>query len=85
MVGSIIGIGSLDVTTYDINRLMYWPSSSIDAEFVSYHNDQPFLVVDEVLGRYEGDWRDPTNWPRSEYERELVRSEVVKLGDPKIK
>ena len=80
-----IGIDYFDDTTYDINRLMYWPSSSSDAPFYFKHNDKAFLPVADVLARYEGDWSDASNWPTSSRETRNLKKRLVKLGDPREK
>ena len=65
-----VGIDQFDDSTYDINRLMYWPSCPWDGEYVYHHNDRPFISVDQVLCSYGQDnqWRDATLWPTSSRE-----------------
>lgn len=65
-----VGIDRFDDTTYDINRMMYWPSTSSDGDYVFEHNDAPLADVDDVL-RYYGDedqWKDTALWPTSSRE-----------------
>lgn len=64
MVAKDIGIDMFDDTTYQAHRLMYWPSTSIDGEYVFKHEENSPLDVDKTLGRYE-DWKDVTQWPMS--------------------
>ncbi len=59
-----IGIDQFDDTTYQAHRLMYWPSTSIDGEYVFQTAEGAFLSVDAVLGKYR-DWCDVTEWPTS--------------------
>ena len=59
-----IGIDMFDDTTYQAHRLMYWPSTSIDGEYVFEHEDNTPLDVDAVLSRYE-DWHNVASWPVS--------------------
>ncbi|MBE6068058.1 MAG: hypothetical protein E7211_10280 [Clostridium lundense] len=79
-----LGIDFFDDTTYQPHRLMYWPSTSSDGEFVFKLSDEPWLNADEVLKRYY-DWRDSSYWPessRSNIERKKI---VDKQGEPKEK
>ena len=41
-----------DDTTYEPHRLMYWPSTSANAEYVFQYQDEPWLDPDTVLARY---------------------------------
>lgn len=58
-----IGMDTMDPSTFEPSRLMYWGSCCADGEWVYYTADKPFLSVDGVLATY-GDWRDTTSWPR---------------------
>ena len=49
MVAYDIGIDMFDDTTYQPHRLMYWPSTSIDGEYVFEHEENKPLDVDKVL------------------------------------
>ena len=71
----------LDDTTYEPNRLMYWPSASADGEFLFEKQDGPTLNPDEVLGAYS-DWHDVSQWPRSGRVAEQLREKGQKAGDP---
>lgn len=84
-LADMIGIDQFDDTTYDVNRLMYWPSSASDAPFYFHHNDKPFLPVAWLLGQYEGDWSDASNWPQSSRETRDLTKRLKKLGNPREK
>ena len=86
-IASKIDIETVDDTSYDINRLFYWPSSSIDSEFVYRHNDAPFLSVDNILISYGlGNlWRDVTMWPVSSRETLHITRLLKKQVDPLTK
>ena len=62
-VAEKIGIGMADPTTFDNNRLMYWPSCCADSEAVYKAVDAPFLSADEILTTY-ADWHDFSTWPQ---------------------
>ena len=76
-----LGIDLFDPTTYQPERLMYWPSTSKDGIFEFHQQDGPWLSADEVLGRYV-DWRNSSEWPVSEAEGEVVARSIKKQGDP---
>ena len=62
-----INIEAMDSTTYEPERLMYWPSKPQDGEFIFRYNDAPILNADDTLSRYE-DWHDTSLWPTSKIE-----------------
>lgn len=59
-----IGIDQFDDTTYQPHRLMYWPSTSMDGEYVFRTGKGEFLSVDSILQQYK-DWTDVSEWPVS--------------------
>ncbi len=80
-IAATIGIDLFDITTYQLPRLFYWPSTSRDGEFVFEVQDGPACNVDEILATYV-DYRDATQWPISNRESEAVMHEMKKAGDP---
>ena len=80
-VAGDIGIDMCDDTTYEAHRLMYWPSTPIDAEYRYELCDGPWLDVDEQLKRYT-DWRDTTQWPVSSRKAGIMQRLAKKQGDP---
>ncbi len=76
-----LGIDMFDDTTYEPHRLMYWPSTSADGEFVFHYQDEPWLDPDTVLARYP-DWRDPSFWPESSRIQQERKKLADKQGDP---
>ncbi len=86
-IASLLDIELFDDTTYQMERLMYWPSTSKDAEFFFYHNDASFLNVDAILKAYPGrdGWKDSTQWPVSSRQKEAVARAVSKQEDPTAK
>lgn len=57
MLASDIGIELFDDSTYEPSRLMYWPSTSSDGEYVFQEIDGAEVDPDEVLARYK-DWQN---------------------------
>ncbi|MED0755597.1 hypothetical protein P4S98_21015, partial [Bacillus amyloliquefaciens] len=76
-----IGIDFFDDTTYQPHRLMYWPSTSQDGEYVFKLQDEAWLDPDEVLASYE-DWTDPSYWPESSRIQKNRQKLADKQGDP---
>lgn len=80
-VAEDIGIEMFDDSTYQPHRLMYWPSTSIDGEYVFEHNEGTVLDVDKTLARYD-DWHDVSSWPTSSRTVETRKRLVKKQEDP---
>jgi putative DNA primase/helicase len=83
-IAADIGIDFFDDTTYEPHRLMYWPSTAADGEYVFKHQDEPWLDPDQVLARYP-DWRDPSFWPESSRVQQERKKLADKQGDPTAK
>lgn len=83
-VASDLSINVFDDTTYDANRLMYWPSTSSDGDYLFLHNDAAFLDVDAVLGTYGPDdaWRDASTWPQSSRETKTLSRKLQRQQNP---
>ena len=80
-VAEDIGIEMFDDTTYEPSRLMYWPSTSADGEFLFRDIEGEPLNPDDVLSRYK-DWRDSSEWPVSSRQQNIVQREMRKQADP---
>lgn len=83
-IAEAVGIDLFDVTTYQLARLFYWPSTSRDGEFVFEWQDGPACNPDDFLRSY-ADYRDASQWPASAREGEVVRREIGKAEDPTAK
>ena len=73
-----------DPTTFEPARLMYWPSTPENGEFIFMNNDGPFLDADVVLATYP-DWKDASLWPTTRPAEERLRKTVGKQEDPLTK
>ena len=80
-VAQEIGMDLFDDSTYEPNRLMYWPSTSSNGEYVYEVLKGGLLDPDEYLAKYD-DWRDISTWPVSSRESEVVKAAVNKVADP---
>lgn len=81
MVAKDIGMEMVDDTCHEAARLMYWPSTSSDGEFLFESQDGPMLNPDMVLARYK-DWHDTSEWPMSSRQSEIVKRTMAKQADP---
>ena len=73
-----------DPTTFEAARLMYWPSTPEDGEYLFQHSDAPFVDPDAVLATYV-DWRDASLWPTTQPVEERLRHTAGKQEDPVLK
>ena len=76
-----IGIELFDDTTYEPNRLMYWPSTSSDEEFFFREIKGSFLNPDSILKLYDN-WQDTSSWPVSSRQTTLLKRLMKKQADP---
>ncbi len=84
MVAGSIDIDMFDDTTYEPTRLMYWPSTSSDGEFVFHEKEGRLLDPDVYLGQY-ADWRDTSLWPTSKRQSEVLERRLTRQQDPHSK
>lgn len=80
-VAGNLDIEVFDPTTFQPERLMYWPSTSKDGTYLYEVQDGPFLCADDILASYH-DWQDSSAWPVSERVDKVLRRDMVKQGDP---
>lgn len=80
-VAATLGIDQFDDTSYQPQRMMYWPSASRDGEYVFQYCDGPFLDPDAVLATYH-DWRDVSSWPASSRVAEVIKKTAARQKDP---
>jgi predicted P-loop ATPase len=76
-----LDIDNFDDTTFEAARLMYWPSTSSDAEFLFEFQDGPWLDPDQVLTTYSN-WHDISEWPSGSRAVGLLSNGLGKQGDP---
>ncbi len=79
-----LNIDLFDQSTYDVNRLMFWPSVSADMAYYFEFQDGPFLSADSVLSRYN-DWHDTTEWPVASDSADVVRQSLEEQENPETK
>ncbi|GED68027.1 hypothetical protein BRE01_17290 [Brevibacillus reuszeri] len=81
MVAKEIGIDLFDDSTYEAHRLMYWPSTSRNGEFLYKDKDGAELNPDDYLAKYD-DWQDESTWPVSSRQSEVVQHSLAEQTDP---
>lgn len=80
-IAGTLGIELFDNTTFETNRLMFWPSNSIDAEYYAKFQDGEFVKADEILDSYL-DWRDTSLWPTADKRIAEINNHIDKQQDP---
>lgn len=80
-VAHTLGIDKFDDTSYQPQRVMFWPSTSSDGEFIFEYLDAPMLDPDAVLATYH-DWKDISAWPMSSRVSEVIKRSASKQQDP---
>lgn len=83
-IAAMLGIDKFDDTSYQPQRVMYWPSCSQDGEYFFRYLDAPLLDPQEVLDTYH-DWTDVSSWPMSSRVSDVVKRTAAKQGDPLTK
>lgn len=79
-----LNIDLFDQSTFEVNRLMFWPSVSSDAEYYFEYQDGPFLSADHILSMYN-DWHDTSEWPTASDYADTIQSAIKKQEDPETK
>ena len=79
-----INIDIFDPTTFQPERLMYWPSTSSDGEFYFHCQEGPFLDPDSILNKYD-DWRNMKEWAYPAGEKKRTQEKKAKVADPLTK
>ncbi len=79
-VAEEIGMELFDDTTYEPSRLMYWPSTSSDGEFI-FQEIKGELLNRRLLALYT-DWKDVSSWPVSIRQRIIVQKSLKKQENP---
>lgn len=83
-VAGVLGIDLFDNTTFQPERLMFWPSTPKDVEYYVEVQDGPWIDVDEVLDSYI-DWTDTSLWPTADRRFQEVKTHIQKQQDPEEK
>lgn len=80
-IAGTLGIDLFDRTTFEIHRLMYWPSHCKDVEPIFEVQDGDWIDVDAVLDQYV-DWHDVSAWPVCSSENLEIRKTLKAQENP---
>ena len=80
-IANHLGIDQFDQSGYQPHRLMYWPSTSKDGEYIFREQKGLMLNPDDILATYKN-WQDMSEWPTGNREKTTLRSEAKRQGDP---
>jgi predicted P-loop ATPase len=83
-IAGLLGIELFDNTTFETNRLMFWPSNPKDVNYYFKEQKGEFIDVDEVLGMYI-DWKDTSLWPTADRKIREIGEQAKKLEEPTLK
>ena len=81
-IAADLGMELFDATTFEANRLMFWPSVSSNVDFVFEKSNSEILSADKVLATYD-DWTDITEWPT--HSGVNIKEAAEKQQDPALK
>lgn len=80
-IAGVMDIELFDPTTFQPERLMYWPSTSKGAVYEYQVQDGKWLSADAILNSYR-DWKDSSEWPVSARVDKILQRNMLKQGDP---
>jgi len=83
-VAGLMDIDLFDQTTFETNRLMFYPVVPADMEYYIEVQDGPWLDADYVLAMYV-DWTDTSAWPTSGQMLRELGANAKKQADPREK
>ena len=79
-----IGMGTVDLCSFKINQLMYWPTASSDGEYICRKYEGDWLDPDVFLAAHPN-WQDCSSLPAAPGEKEAVERECKRQADPLTK
>jgi len=83
-VAGSMNVELFDQTTFETNRLMFWPSTPKDVDYYMETQDGPWLCADDILDSYI-DWQDTSLWPGVGQMVREIGQEAKKQADPREK
>lgn len=84
-IADSVGMEDFDHTTFQASRLMYWPSTCSDGEYLFKEQKAgKWFDVDQALAGYK-DWKDSSSWPLHPSESRERKRSKDKQGDPREK
>lgn len=83
-IAADLNIDLFDPSTFDVNRLMFWPSISKDSTYYFEYQDGEFISADYILSRYTN-WHDTSEWPTTSASHDIIGQALKKQEDPEEK
>lgn len=83
-VAGSLGIDQFDNTTFETNRLMFWPSHPKGETFYFEEQKGEPLSADTVLSSYK-DWTDASQWPTADKHVREIGEKAKQQTDPTTK
>ena len=87
-VASLIGLKFADPTTFDVSRLMYYPSICSDGKYVFNYADKGLVDIDELLKAINerfGNWHDVSKWLQVPGRETRFQKPATKQANPLTK
>ena len=84
MLAKLVGMDYFDDSTYEANRLMYWPSTPSNVEYYFEAWDGELVDPDKILAMYD-DWRHISTWPTSSRQSAVMKQTIKRQADPLTK
>ena len=84
MLAKLVGMDYFDDSTYEANRLMYWPSTPSNVEYYFEAWDGELVEPDKILAMYDN-WRDISTWPTSSRQSAVMKQTIKRQADPLTK
>lgn len=81
MLAKQVGMDYYDDSTYEANRLMFWPSTPSNIEYYFEAWDGELVDPDQILAMYD-DWKDISTWPTSSRQTTVMKQSVKRQADP---
>ena len=79
-----MNIELFDQSTFEPERLMFWPSVSSDSNYYFEYQDGEWLDADQVLASYDN-WKDTTEWPSNASSTDSIQADIKKQEEPSEK
>lgn len=78
------GMEMVDPCSFEVNQLMYWPTASIDGEYICRRYEGDWLDPDAFLAEHPN-WKDCAALPTAPAEKAAVEKQRKKQEDPLTK
>lgn len=84
-VAHYVGEEYFDPSTFQPERLMYWPSASEDGEYIFSHHEGVAIDKSVWLDMEQGKFREQRHWQLSQREQKSIDKEIGEAVDPRSK